>query len=212
MFLRLGILFLLTATAVADIGAILQAMDAINANLRNLDAAVLNVTQGSIADLVRFGALAVPLLENATRVVQQSAPLSLQDAAALGPSTAALRQNANLTISDFIAQKPYFDATNGTSPVLQATMADKVASIAFGEALASKIPDLSSLPDGGVDVTLAFQELTAIFDRGIAAFSSTGTGVINTGIGTLDADGTCSCAVQCPAGSLDTSPLMMRHL
>lgn len=209
MFPRLGLLSLLVLPAAADLASIQGALDSINAGLRDLDTAVLNLNEQNQATLVEIGAQAVPKLQSAIQIIQQSAPLSLQDAASLSTATAALRQNSNLTINDFIAKKPLFEAMNTTGLVLQSLVADKAASVALGQALVAKIPDAAQVPGATDTAMAAVNELATIFDQGIAAFSgqgastsaASGATTVDTGAGTLNADGSCNCAVQCPAGS-----------
>lgn len=209
MYPWLGFLSLLALPAAADLASIQQVLDTINAGLRALDTAVLGVNEQNQDTLTQLGAAAVPALNSAIQIIQQSGPLSEQDAASLSTATAALRQNSNLTINDFIAKKPFFDSTNTTGQVLMNMQADKAASVALAQALADKVPDTSQTPGAeDTSVTAAIGELSAIFDRGIAAFSTPGSAAlapgatgVDTGVGTLNTDGSCNCAVQCPAGS-----------
>lgn len=214
MLPRLGGSLLLAGFAVADFAAIQDVLDSINAGLLNLDKAVTGLP--ATADILQsLGAAVVPALENATQIVQQSAPLTPEEAMGLGTSTAALRQNSNLTVNDFVAQRAFFDSTNSSGLVLQALAADKAASIALGAALISKLPDLSQIPGGQEMVSASSMDLISIYDRGIALFSSPAqaTGVtsapnVESNTGTLNEDGSCNCAVQCPAGSLGLGAVM----
>lgn len=232
MLPQLGTVLLLAATVAADVASIQAALDTINAGLRNLDTALLGLNQGTAGSLLELGKAAVPILQNATQVVQQSAPLSLQDTLSLGTATAALRQNVNLTMNDLIAQKPFFDSIQASPLVLQGLVSDKDAAAQLGQALISKFPpEAATTPQVNEQTTAAVNELSTIFDRAIAAFSgadpNAGAGLappptlqtppspsdlapvslpvpgqqVTMGTGTLNGDGSCACAVQCPAGT-----------
>lgn len=234
---KLGSFLLLAGSALADLASIQNVLDTINAGLLALDQAVVGLPATQSA-LTTVGAAAVAVLANATQIVDQSAPLTLDEALSLSASTAALRQNSNLTINDFIAQRGFFDSNNLTGLVLQALAEDKVASIALGNSLLSKVSSLSQIPGGQEMANATVVELNAIYDRGIALFSnqSLATGVppapmlssppspatitpvslpvpepanIESTTGTLNADGSCNCAVQCPAGSFGMDVMML---
>lgn len=221
---RLVSLLLLLGAAMADVNSIKGALDTVNAGLLALDTAVLGLPQ-TMNDLVKLGPQAVPLLANATQIIKDSDVLGLQDALTLIPATTALRQNGNLTINDFIARKPIFDAVGLTPRVVQAMTNDGAAAAALGQALVSKVPDMSSIPGVQYQTFTALSELATMFQRGLEIFSEgnatvTGVGMAPAaaaptaaatgtaapapvqGMGTANADGSCGCAVVCPAGSM----------
>ncbi|KAI3395072.1 hypothetical protein diail_1829 [Diaporthe ilicicola] len=234
----LYILFLLGAALAAspdnhkrDLASIQSSLDAINVGLQKVDTAVLGIAQGTGPQLLQLGQQAVPLLQNASAQIRQSAQLSLEDSLNLAATTQALRMNTNLTINDLIAQKPLLDQS-GSSPLVAAGLSQqRDASNDLAVALASKVaPDTPN-------VVQSLDELAGIFDRAIAAFSGTDPAAASqlppaptltaapssgglapvtvpaptaaagamsppvTGQGTVNADGSCNCAVQCPAGS-----------
>lgn len=216
MLLRLVTFLLLAACAAADLATIQGVLDAVNAGLRNLDTLVLGLGNGTPPELLtQLGAQAIPLLQNATSVVAQSAPLTLQDALSLNTSTAALRQNTNLTIQDFVAKKPFFDAMGTTATVLQGLQADKIGSVAFAQAILSKIPSTTgqtTIPDGLTGLGNTLNDLSSIFDLGIASFmGATAATNVQNGTGVLNTDGSCNCAAVCPAGSLVMNGLTRRY-
>ncbi|KAJ4387512.1 hypothetical protein N0V93_008105 [Gnomoniopsis smithogilvyi] len=231
MLPRVGGILFLASCATADLASIQGALDAVNAGLLKLDKAVVGLPS-TVNFLTTLGAAAVPVLVNATQIIQQSAPLNLEEAASLATSTAALRQNSNLTITDLLAQRGFFVALNQTSVITDGLAGDKAASIALGDALFSKVPDAAQGP-----ARQAIQEIFDIYDHGLALFTnlSLDTGVppapavtstpnpsdftpiflpvpqaavVESGKGSLNADGSCNCAVQCPAGSLGMNAMM----
>lgn len=231
MLPRLAFIPLLASCAVADLASMQIALDAINAGLLKLDKSIVGLP-ATVNFLATLGAAAVPVLINATQIIEQSAPLTLEEAASLATSTAALRQNTNLTITDLLARRSFFAAINQTAVIVQGMVADKAASVALGDALFSKVPDVAQAPG-----RQAIQELFTIYDHGIALFTnlSLDTGVapapavttppnpddftpiflpvpqgpvVESGNGNLNPDGSCNCAVQCPAGSFGMSAMM----
>lgn len=227
---RLGGVLLLAGPAIADLASMQNALDTINAGLLKLDKAVIGLP-GTLPFLTPLGDAAVPVVINATQIILQSAPLNVEDAASLATSTAALRQNVNLTITDLLGQRNFFAALNQTEIIGQGLVGDKSASVALGNALVSKVPDVALQT-----ASQAIQEIFDIYDRGIQLFTNLAvdTGVpplppnnaapnpadfqpvqlvvppvpiVQQGAGTLAADGSCNCAVQCPAGSLGMSAL-----
>lgn len=213
MLQRLAIFSLSVACVAADLASIQGVLNSVNFGLGALDTAVLGLGNTTSAQqLSGLGALAGPLLQNATSTIDQSAPLSLQDALSLNTSTAALRQNTNLTIQDFVAKIPYFNSLGMTAVVLQNLQADKNGSVALAQAILSKIPNATglSVPAGIAGLGDTLNDLSTIFDQGIAAFSEATT--IHTGIGVLNNDSSCDCAVICPAGSFATDTSAMRYL
>lgn len=173
MLPQLGtLLVVLAARAAADLASIQSALDTINSGLRNLDTALISLNQGTAGSLLELGQASVPVLQNATQIIMQSAPLSLSDVQSLSTSTAALRQNVNLTINDFIAQKPLFDSLQTSPLVLQGLQGSKDAAVQLGQALVSKFPpEAATMPQVNEQTTAAVGELAAIFDRGIGVFS-----------------------------------------
>lgn len=230
MLPRLGGLLLLAGSAMADLASMQNALDTLNAGLLKLDKAVVGLP-GTLPFLQPLGAGAVPLVVNATMIILQSAPLNIEDAASLATSTAALRQNVNLTITDLLGQRAFFQALNQTSITGAGLAMDKSASVALGNALVSKVPDVALQ-----SASQAIEEIFDIYDRGIQLFTNLAadTGVpplppnnsapnpadfqpvelvvppipiVQQGSGAVNADGSCNCAVQCPAGSMDMSAL-----
>ncbi|KAJ4413365.1 hypothetical protein N0V82_008581 [Gnomoniopsis sp. IMI 355080] len=231
MLPQLGGALVLASYAMADLASIQGALDAINAGLLKLDKAVVGLP-ATAQFLTTLGAAAVPVLVNATQIIQQSAPLTLEEAASLATSTAALRQNSNLTITDLLSQRSFFAALNQTSVISQGLVGDKAASVALGDAIFSKIPDAAQGPARD-----AITQIFNIYDRGIALFTNLAVDpgvppappvtspqnpadftpiflpvpqapLVESGTGTLNADGSCDCAVQCPAGSLGMAAMM----
>lgn len=229
MLSSLGGFLLLAGSALADVASVQHALDVINISLLNLDKAVVGLP-GSSSFVVSFGGVVVPILQNATRIITQSAPLTAAETSSLDAASAALRQNANLTINDFLARRTFFDATNFTDLVLRTLVADKAAGVAFAQALVSKFPPELTQTAGRQDV----MELLNIYDRGITLFTNQGlaTGVppaplstattspsdftpvslpvpqvadVELNKGALSADGSCICAVQCAGGTLGMS-------
>lgn len=230
MLPRLGGLLLLAGPTMADLASMQNALDTINAGLLKLDKAVVGIP-GTLPFLLPLGQAAVPLVINATMIILQSEPLNVVDAASLATSTAALRQNVNLTITDLLGQRPFFQALNQTGITGEGLAMDKSASIALGNALVSKVPDVALQT-----ASQAIEEIFDIYDRGIQLFTNLAadTGVpplppnnaapnpadfqpvelvvppipiVQQGSGSVNVDGSCNCAVQCPAGATEMSAL-----
>lgn len=222
-----------------DLASIQSSLDAINVGLQRVDTAILGLATGTGASLLQLGMQAVPLLQNASAQIRQSQPLSLEDSLNLATTTSALRQNTNLTINDLIAQKPLIDQAGSTALVAAGLQQQRDASNDLAVALASKVapdtpnvvPALNELAGifdraiaafSGADPAAASQlppapTLTAAPSGDLAPVTlpapSGAAGAMAqpvTGMGTINADGSCSCAAECPAGSL-AGAMVMRY-
>jgi hypothetical protein len=196
-----------------DLASIQSSLNAINEGLQRVDTAILGLAKGTGPTLLELGTQAVPLLQNASAQIRQSQPLSLEDSLNLATTTQALRQNTNLTINDLIAQKPLIDQAGSTALVAAGLQQQRDASNDLAVALTTKVaPDTPN-------VVPAINELAGIFDRAIAVFTGGAdpgammTGAVKapvtvTGMGTINPDGSCNCAAECPAGSLGGAMVM----
>jgi len=193
-----------------DLASIQSSLDAINVGLQRIDTAILGLATGTGPSLLELGMQAVPLLQNASAQIRQSEPLSLEDSVNLGTTTQALRQNTNLTINDLIAQKPLLDQAGSSALVAAGLQQQRDASNDLAVTLASRVAPNTP------NVVPALNELAGIFDRAIAAFSGADPGAAAqlppvTGMGTINPDGSCNCAAECPAGSLGGA-MVMRYI
>ncbi|KKY37734.1 putative cell wall protein [Diaporthe ampelina] len=218
-----------------DLASIQSSLEAINVGLQRVDTAILGLATGTGVSLIQLGMQAVPLLQNASAQIRQSGPLSLEDSLNLATTTSALRQNTNLTINDLIAQKPLLDQAGSSAIVAAGLLQQRDASSDLAVALASKVaPDtpnvvsalneLASIFDraiaafSGADPAAASQPppaptLTAAPSGDLAPVTlpapSAGAMLAPvTGMGTINPDGSCNCAAECPAGSLGGAMVM----
>lgn len=224
-----------------DLTSIQSSLDAINVGLQRVDTAILGLAQGTGASLLELGMQAVPLLQNASAQIRQSEPLSLEDSLNLATTTQALRQNTNLTINDLIAQKPLIDQAGSTALVAAGLQQQRDASNDLAVALASKVaPDTPNVVPALNELAGIFDRAIATFsgaDTGAASqlppaptLTSAPTGDLApislpaptgqaagvmmapvTGMGTINPDGSCNCAAECPAGSLGGA-MVMRYI
>lgn len=133
------ILLLSTPFAVvADLVSIKNALDVINEGLRRVDLATIGLPATAPA-LLELEAIAVPLLENATAVFTASEPLGFEDSQSLVIATQALRSNLNVSINDFIAQKPVLDASGQSGALLSRLAAEANVTLKMSSALLSKL-------------------------------------------------------------------------
>lgn len=123
---------------VADLASIRNVLDVINDGLRRVDLATIGLPATGPA-LLKLEAIAVPLLENATTVILASEPLGFQDSQSLVAATQALRFNLNISINDFIAQKPLLDAAGQSSGLLADLAAEANITLKMSTALLSKL-------------------------------------------------------------------------
>ncbi|KAL1870746.1 hypothetical protein Daus18300_005066 [Diaporthe australafricana] len=223
-----------------DLASIQTSLDAINVGLQKVDTAILGIAQGTGASLLQLGAQAVPLLQNASAQIRQSSPLSLEDSLNLATTTMALRKNTNLTINDLIAQKPLLDQAGSSALVAAGLGQQRDASSDLAVALASKVaPDTPNVVQSLDELAGIFDRAIAVFsgaaDPGAVPPAPTLTappgdlapvtipapnsaGAMSpplTGQGTVNADGSCNCAVECPAGSLGGAmggAMVMRYI
>lgn len=222
-----------------DLASIQSSLDAINVGLQRVDTAILGLATGTGANLLQLGMQAVPLLQNASAQIRQSQPLSLEDSLNLATTTSALRQNTNLTINDLIAQKSLIDQAGSTALVAAGLQQQRDASNDLAVALASKIaPDTPNVVQALNELAGIFDRAIAAFSGADPAAASqlppaptltaapsgdlapvtlpapSGAAVAVaqpvTGMGTINADGSCSCAAECPAGSL-AGAMVMRY-
>lgn len=222
-----------------DLASIQSSLDAINVGLQRVDTAILGLASGTGASLMQLGQQAVPLLQNASAQIRQSQPLTLEDSLNLATTTMALRQNTNLTINDLIAQKPLLDQA-GSSPLVAAGLQQqRDASNDLAVALASKVaPDTPNVVPALNELAGIFDRAISAFsgaDPGAASqlppaptltaapsdlapitlplSTPAPAGAMAqplTGMGTINTDGSCNCAVECPAGSL-AGAMVMRY-
>lgn len=127
--------FLLVITASADLISIRNALDTINEGLRRGDIAILGLQNGTGPALLALQAQTIPLLQNATAVIEASAPLNFEASHSLVFATQALRFNINVTIYDLAAQKPVLVAVNQTGSVLNALSAQMGVALRLATAL-----------------------------------------------------------------------------
>lgn len=223
-----------------DLASIQSSLDAINVGLQRVDTAILGLAKGTGASLLQLGMQAVPLLQNASAQIRQSQPLSLEDSLNLDTTTSALRQNTNLTINDLIAQKPLIDQAGSTGLVAAGLLQQRDASNDLALALASKVaPDTPNVVAALNELAGIFDRAIAAFngaDPGAGSqlppaptLTAAPTGDLGpvtlpaptaqadgamaqpvTGMGTINADGSCICAAECPAGSL-AGAMVMRY-
>ncbi|KAJ0117484.1 hypothetical protein J7T55_003900 [Diaporthe amygdali] len=220
-----------------DLASIQASLDAINVGLQRVDTAILGIAQGTGASLLQLGMQAVPLLQNASAQIRQSEPLSLEDSLNLATTTSALRQNTNLTINDLIAQKPILDQTGSSALVAAGLQQQRDASNDLAVALASKVApntpnvvqalnELSGIFDRAIaafsganpgaasqlppapTLTASPGDLAPVTLPAPAASAANAVSQPLTGMGSINPDGSCNCAVECPAGSLGGSMVM----
>lgn len=223
-----------------DLASIQSSLDAINVGLQRVDTAILGLATGTGPTLLQLGQQSVPLLQNASAQIRQSEPLSLEDSLNLATTTMALRQNTNLTINDLIAQKPLLDQAGSSGLVAAGLQQQRDASNDLAVALASKVaPDTPNVVPALNELAGIFDRAIAAFsgaDPGAASqlppaptLTAAPSGDLApvtlplatpspagamaqpvTGMGTINADGSCNCAVECPAGSL-AGAMVMRY-
>lgn len=220
-----------------DLASIQASLDAINVGLQRVDTAILGIAQGTGASLLQLGMQAVPLLQNASAQIRQSEPLSLEDSLNLATTTSALRQNTNLTINDLIAQKPILDQTGSSALVAAGLQQQRDASNDLAVALASRVaPNTPNVVQALNELSGIFDRAIAAFSGAnpgaasqlppapsltaspgdlapvtLPAPAASAAGAVSqplTGMGTINPDGSCNCAVECPAGSLGGSMVM----
>lgn len=224
-----------------DLASIQSSLDAINVGLQRVDTAILGLASGTGASLLELGQQAVPLLQNASAQIRQSEPLSLEDSLNLATTTQALRQNTNLTINDLIAQKPLLDQAGSSPLVAAGLQQQRDASNDLAIALTSKVaPNTPNVVPALNELSGIFDRAIAVFsgaDPGAASqlppaptLTGAPTGDLSpialpaptpptagamsqpvTGMGTINPDGSCNCAVECPAGSLGGA-MAMRYI
>ena len=227
-----------TSNSKRDLASIQSSLDAINAGLQRVDTAILGLASGTGAALLQLGQQSVPLLQNASAQIRQSEALSLEDSLNLATTTMALRQNTNLTINDLIAQKPLLDQAGSSALVAAGLQQQRDASNDLAVALASKVaPDTPNVVPALNELAGIFDKAIAAFsgaDPGPASqlppaptSSTAPTGDLApialpvptgsaagamsqpvTGMGTINSDGSCNCAAECPAGSLGGAMVM----
>lgn len=228
-----------------DLASIQSSLDAINVGLQKVDTAILDIAQGTGASLLQLGAQAVPLLQNASAQIRQSGALSLEDSLNLATTTMALRKNTNLTINDLIAQKPLLDQAGSSALVAAGLGQQRDASSDLAVALASKVaPDTPNVVQSIDELAGIFDRAIAVFSNNSSSAAAaaavppaptptappgdlspvtipapnSAAGAMPpplTGMGSVNADGSCDCAVECPAGSLGGAmggAMVMRYM
>lgn len=219
MLLCSGILLATAAAAVSaaqdvyrrDFALIQEALNNVNSLLQVVDTAITALSASNIAtsgpQLIQLGQGIGPSLEGVLAQIQSSQVLTLDETNGLNTARSALNHNVNLTVGDLIRQKPIFDMVPGLSdqvaPGIQQIRAG--TSVLF-QAVSSK------LDPAAPDSTNIFAATLAVFDMAITAFggqaASGPTAAANpavaraaiVGLGMVAADGSCNCALTCPAG------------
>lgn len=193
-----------------DFALIQGALNNVNALLQQIDTSIVGLTAGNIAtsgvQLLQLGQTILPSLQTVAAQIQTSAPLSLDETNGLNTARTALGQNVNLTVSDLLRQKPLFDMTG-----LSGQVADEIQQVRDASGQLFTIINTKLAP-GAPDQTNLFTEALNVFDMAIAVFRGQAVAATPgapaapaapvTGTGTLNSDGSCNCAVTCPAGSL----------
>lgn len=173
MFWQYGLLLLPAALVVAhdvqlqrrDRQSIQSVLDNLNLGLQRLDTAILGLPNGTAPQLAALAASALPVVQNATLVVQASQPLNVQDSESLLTACTALRSNANITVLDSVRQKPLFDKLNFTAMFQLGLTVQGQAVQQFVVAFNSK------MAPGAEDVVDTLSEIGDIFSGGVAAFA-----------------------------------------
>lgn len=221
MLLR-STIFLTAATALVgaasevhrrDFAIIQGALNNVNALLQQIDTSIVGLTSANIAtsgaQLLQLGQTILPSLQSVVSQIQASAPLTLDETNGLNAARTALGQNVNLTVSDLIRQKPLFDMAG-----LSGQVADEVQQVRDASGQLFTVVS-SKLAPGAPDLSAQFTESLNVFDMAIAVFRGQAVAAAPgapgapagpatppvTGMGTLNGDGSCNCAVTCPAGS-----------
>lgn len=208
-----------------DFQSIQNALDAINSQLLRMNIAFAGLENGSAAAFRELEATSTPLVQNATRVIEASEPLSYEDSEELATATDALRSNLNVTVIQAIQHKPMLDALNLSSVLLQGFESQRAAGVQLTVALNSK------LAAGAQNVLVALTQVDGTFQDGIAFFSGADPGLasqlpqipplnatastdlspvtiqapastvpgLTLGEGVVNVDGSCACAVDCSA-------------
>ncbi|TQN71838.1 Cell wall mannoprotein 1 [Colletotrichum shisoi] len=177
MQLAKTLLFALVGTAFASpiekrqAAIIQQAVTEVQGAITKLETAVKGVGD----DI----ASAQPVLDAATNVktviakagndIQASQPLQLQEALGLQQIGRDLQTSATGLIDTLIAKKPNFDKLGVSKVVLQNLQDQKNTTLSLGQALISKVPAIGqSVAQDAID------QIAAILDRGIQAYSAGG--------------------------------------
>lgn len=220
MLLRPG--FFLTATAALvgavtavshvhkrDFTLIQSTLNNVNGLLGKIDNSINALNTTNVAtdgpQLLQLGQGVPASLQGVLDQIQASQVLTVDETNGLNSARTALSNNINLTISDLVRQKPLFDSIPGLSN----RIADDVQQVRniTGILLQVVASKLNPAAQGGAPPfgsSLAVFEMAITIFRGQAATnnaaSTTPASPPVTGVGTLNADGSCNCAVTCPAG------------
>lgn len=196
-----------------DFALIQGALNNVNSLLQTIDTSIVALTPENVAtngpQLLQLGQEIMPTLQGVVAQVQSSQVLTLDETNGLNTARTALNHNVNLTVSDLVRQKPVFDAVPGLSTQV-AGVIQQVRDQAGGffQAITTK------LDPAAPDVSSIFTESLAVFDMAIAVFNGQAQGAVTggaaagsdslpvMGLGTIQADGSCQCAVACPAGQM----------
>lgn len=218
MLLRPGFFFTATAALVGAVTAvsnvhkrdftlIQSTLNNVNGLLGQIDTSINALNTTNVAtngpQLLQLGQGVPSSLQGVQDQIQASQVLTVDETNGLNSARIALSNNINLTISDLVRQKPLFDSVPG----LSSRIADDVQQIhnitgVLLQVVASKLnPDAhGNAPPFGS--SLAVFEMAITIFRGQAvtngAASPSPVSPPTTGLGTLNADGSCSCAVTCP--------------
>lgn len=197
-----------------DFALIQGALNNVNGLLQIIDTSITALTPSNVAtngpQLLQLGQEVTPSLQGVLAQIQSSQVLTLDETNGLNTARTALNHNVNLTISDLIRQKPLFDMVPGLSAQV-ASGVQRIRDQTGGlfQAITSK------LDPSAPAVTNLFSSTLAIFDMAITTFGGQATPAATAaanaaaqaapalaGVGQVAADGSCACAVTCPAGMM----------
>lgn len=200
-----------------DLATIQGALNNINTLLQQIDLSITSLTPQNVMtvgpQLLQVSQTILPSLQGVQSQLESSAQLTLDESNQLNAAREAIRQNINTTANDLIQQKPLFDMAGLSAGVADSVQQVRDFSNTFLDTLATKLaPDAPGLAD---QKQFAFDLFTMVIQL-FRGQQVTGAGAAapnapvvppTTGLGTLNPDGSCNCAVSCPANSLVLNPV-----
>ncbi|KAJ3499473.1 hypothetical protein NLG97_g314 [Lecanicillium saksenae] len=164
----------LAATVLADGAAINSALKEVDKDIQALTSS-LNGFSGDIFAAIPLLGVTDTLdkaIKKATQVATDSQPLTSDDTVSLANTVSTIITDATASIDAFIAVKPKFDKLYIVTPIAAGLVKTlKKDTGALGDAIIAKVPaDFKDVATQLVD------QINAQFDRGIAAYGSSGSG------------------------------------
>lgn len=160
------------ATVFADGAAVNSGLKTVDADIKGLTASLTGFSGDLFAAIPVLGATLTlkAAIDRTTKTANSSEALSYDDAVGLADTVGTIITDATASIDAFIAVKPKFDKLFIVTPIATGQVKGlKTSTVALGDAIIAKVPaDFKDV------ATQLVGQITAQFDRGLAAYGSAG--------------------------------------